>query len=351
MSPRVFRVLVFTVLGSALHFCLQGAQAGEPGSLPWRDDFARAQEEARSRNRPLWVQFTGPWCGYCRRMESEVFVSPEIIALARDQFIPVQVQSDVNEELVARFDLSGLPATYLLDPSGRVIAKQEGYADPRSFRQFLDEALTRLARFAPRGEAVSRHSLPSLPPNEPVSLTGPGPANTETDPRVGGGSQQGIALGGLCPVSLVQEHRLVPGQRSLSWRLNGDEYWFASAAYRDAFRRQPEAFLPVDEGRCVVSRLDSGLLRPGQARFGLVYQDRIYLCADAVARDRFARDPERYANTDVADLGYCPHCRNQFGRLVRGSPRFALQHAGRRFFFPNAEHLAAFRDSPEKYLR
>ncbi|HEX8202830.1 MAG TPA: thioredoxin family protein [Isosphaeraceae bacterium] len=323
--------------------------------MPWRDDFSRAQEEARARNRPLWVQFTGQWCGYCRRMESETFVHPEIVALARDRFVPVRVQSDENEELVARFEPSGLPATFLLDPSGRVIAQQEGFADARSFRQFLDRALTRLGRATPRVEEASRSPL-ALVPSSLSTKSGLSLASNRPEiPGAGRGDERGtqarVALGGLCPVTLIREHRQVPGRRSLALRRGEEEYWFASEASRAAFREQPEAFLPAEGGRCVVSRLDAGRSCPGQVRFGLVYEDRIYLCADAAARDRFAQDPGRYTDFDVADRGYCPHCRNQTGKLVRGSPRFALQHDGRRYYFPDAQHLAAFRASPEKYVR
>lgn len=357
MPPRVPRALVAIILGTGLLLSSRASFADEPGALPWRDDFAHAQEEARSRNRPLWVQFTGPWCGYCRQMERETFVSPDIVALARARFIPVRVQSDIREDLALRFGLSGLPATYLVAPSGEVLAQQEGYADPRSFRAFLDQALARLARSDPRGEAGEMGPRPpavpsaSIPRAVTVALTGRCPMAPGAEVRAEGGAPEEEALAGLCPVTLIQEHRLVPGQRALALRLEGREYWFATHAHREAFLKQPEAFLPADGGRCIVSRLDAGRSLPGQSRYGVLYQDRIYLCADAAALERFTRDPERYSNADVAEQGFCPHCRNQSGRRVRGSPLVAARHAGQRYFFPDSEHRAAFRAAPERYLR
>ena len=55
------------------------AVAAEPSGIAWRSDFATAQAEARARNLPLWVQFTGPWCIFCRKMDANAFVDPAVI--------------------------------------------------------------------------------------------------------------------------------------------------------------------------------------------------------------------------------------------------------------------------------
>src|SRR3954470_22819714 len=48
--------------------------ADEARKIAWRTDLAQAQAEARSRNLLLWIQFTGPWCINCRRMDRATFV-------------------------------------------------------------------------------------------------------------------------------------------------------------------------------------------------------------------------------------------------------------------------------------
>jgi len=359
MCARTFCVPAPLVLGIGLLLCCgPTARAVETGALPWRADFARAQDEARSRNRPLWVQFTGSWCGYCVRMERETFAKPDIVALAREQFVPVRVRSDDREDLAESFGVSSLPATFLLTPSGDLIARREGYADPRSFRAFLDQALVGLAQLeppmghpGPRGEADRPVPLPPLPPDEKAPPVVPAPATPHAEVGDGRGTTAPVALGGLCPVSLIREQRRVPGRRDLALHREGQVYWFASVAHREAFQDQPDLFLPADGGRCVVNRLDFGRSLPGLFRHGVIYQDRIYLCADAEALRRFSRNPARYTDGDVADQGFCPHCRDQSGPRVRGSSRFTAWHAGRRYFFPDAEHLAAFRAAPGRYIR
>jgi YHS domain-containing protein len=315
-----------------------GTAAAEPPhhhTIPWRADLARAKAEAQARGLPLWIQFTGPWCHSCRRLDSEVFTRPELVATARDRFVPIKLRSDEHEALALGFGLSVLPSTVIVSPRGEVIAKHEGYADLETFRAFLDRSLVRAG-------------LPRLWAGRPAPADRDESASRPSDSA---GSSDGLALAGYCPVTLVQGHRLTAGQADLSVQYDGREYRFADASGRDVFLRNPQTFQPVDDGRCPVSQVDRGDSVAGDPHFGVIYRGRLYLCADEPARGRFLKDPETYANADVADQGFCPHCRHAGGLLVRGSSRYSATHAGRRYFFPDTEHLEAFRAAPEKYLR
>jgi YHS domain-containing protein/thioredoxin-related protein len=307
---RASRVRPLLVL--SLTLAASGVADAGSAPIPWRTQYEAARAEAVARDRPLWLQFTGPWCLFCRRMERETFTRPEVVALSRDDFIPVKIHSDEREDLVEQFGITGLPAALILGPDGRVISRQEGYADAGEFLGFL---------FAAR------------PPVRP-------------EPE-----QSEIALAGYDPVSLVNGNGLTSGHESLTVRHDGLEYRFADEADREAFLRDPERFQPCNRGRCVVNLVDRGVTVVGDARYGVYYRGRLYLCADEASRQRFAADPARYADADVADAGQCPHCRTLAGRLVEGLPQFSFIHQGRRYLFSDRFHLEAFRASPEKFLR
>lgn len=297
--------LTLVVVGSP------GRAAAAEAPIPWRTGFEAAAAEAQQRGRPLWVQFTGPWCLFCRRMERETFPRAEVVRLSRDDFIPVKVRSDEREDLLERFEVQGLPATVIVAPDGRVLGRHEGFAEPDEFLAFL---------------------FRSRPPRQDEG-------------------REGVALAGYDPVSLVDGRGLTAGQPDLSVRHDGQEFRFADEDDRDAFLRQPDRYLPANRGRCPVSLVDRGAPVPGDPRFGVYYGGRLYLCADEASRGRFAADPRRYADADLADAGQCPHCRTLRGRLVRGLPEFSAIHGGRRYLFPDRVHLEAFRQSPERYLR
>lgn len=308
-----FRLVVLAICAGTM---TPGLVRGGAAPIPWRTDFDQAVAEARARDRPLWVQFTGPWCLYCIKMDRDTFTRAEVVALSRDDYIPVKVRADEREDLVQRFGVSGLPATVLLDSQGQRIDQRDGYVQAEEFVAFL---------------------LASRPVRSERGATGP--------------EQPEIALAGYDVVSLVTGRGLASGTSDYSTRYDGLEFRFVDARDREAFLADPERFLPCYQGRCVVNLVDRGASVRGDPRRGVYYRGRLYLCADEAARKRFASDPARYADADLADAGQCPHCRTIAGRLVRGLPEFSLIHRGRRYLFPDAVHREAFRSEPDRFLR
>lgn len=308
VPPRALAGVLFACLSLLVPAT---ASASEGRGIPWRADFASAQAEARARNLPLWIQFTGPWCVYCRKMDMFTFNDAGVIARAQTRFVPVKLRSDSYPDLVAQFNITGLPATVILSPSGRLLLGQtDGYSDAPNFSGVLDSAW----------------------------------ANAMADPEM-------LALSGYCPVRLVEGKGRVKGDPQFALFHDGRVYRFADAPARDAFRKDPERYLPSDGGRCVVTRKDAGKAAPGDPRFGATYHGRLYLFASAEARGKFAEDPDAYSGLDIADNGACPHCKTTAGQTVAGKPEFASTHAGRRYLFPDDAHRQAFRASPDRYIR
>lgn len=289
-SRRAVRLALMLALGSIGSPSAPGAD--EPHRVAWRTDLAEAQSEARSRDLLLWIQFTGPWCINCRRMERGAFAHAGVVEESRSRFIPVKLRSDEHEALALTLGLSSLPATVIVRPSGEVVDKIEGYSDPEAFTGFLRTALDRTGR---------THREPGQRPG------------------AGGPSDPDIALAGYCPVTLIRERKLVAGRDDLSAQHDGQRFRFASEAQRAEFLRHPGVFTPANGGRCPVSQVDRGEFSAGDPKWGIVYAGHLFLFRDAAIRDRFAKDPERYAPVDVTRRETCPHCRG-VSRLVAGKP-------------------------------
>lgn len=235
------------------------AQSAE---VPWRTDLNAGLEEARQRGVPVWLQFTGSWCGGCQRMSSEVFPRPEVAGRARDSFVPILLAADANESLVERLGITGIPATVILTPEGQVAAQHIGFAPAEDLTAFLDGAKAR---------AVPAPRKAPLP----------------------------IAMAGKCPVTLVESKSLRDGEPRWTAEHEGQTFRFASATAREKFLERPGAFAPADRGRCPVARRDDGKAEPGNPSYGALYRKRLYLFADAESRERFLESPGRYlAPTD-----------------------------------------------------
>jgi YHS domain-containing protein len=255
--------------------------AGETDAVLWRDDYALALEEARTLDRLLWIQFTGPWCPNCVRMERDTFPVPAIVQHAQTSFIPVKLRSDVHEQLALQFNLTGLPATILLAPNREILSVYQGYLGPDELDSLLRQALKH------------RPDAPRRPAEQAATTNGTGPGQEAGEPERKPPAP--LALLGYCPVSLVVQRKLVLGQPAYSTEHEGHTYHLASSEMRERFRMDPARYAPANDGQSAVYRLDRCAAVAGNPHWGVIYRGRLFVCASEEDRRQFMTDPDRYA--------------------------------------------------------
>ncbi|MDQ2918872.1 MAG: thioredoxin family protein [Verrucomicrobiota bacterium] len=106
---------------------LAGAQA-KPG---WLTDLKTAQEEAKTKGKLLLLDFTGSdWCGWCIKLDKEVFSKPEFKDYANKNLILVEVdfprrkelgvaEKKQNYQLAEQYGIEGFPTIIILDNNGK----------------------------------------------------------------------------------------------------------------------------------------------------------------------------------------------------------------------------------------
>ena len=107
------------------------ALAGEE----WLTDINKAKKEAAEKKLPILVDFSGSdWCGWCIKLDKEVFDQKEFKAFAKDRVVlfkadfprAKELAADVkaqNEQLRQTFGVEGFPTVLLLDAGGKLIAR------------------------------------------------------------------------------------------------------------------------------------------------------------------------------------------------------------------------------------
>lgn len=110
----------------------------------WTDDFEEAKSQAKTENKFLLLDFTGSdWCGWCKRLDAEVFEKSDFKKYADNNLVLVKLDfprgfalkkkvAEQNERLAKEFGIQGYPSIILLDPDGKKITKtgyQEGGAE------------------------------------------------------------------------------------------------------------------------------------------------------------------------------------------------------------------------------
>lgn len=117
--------------------CNQKAVAADSSGI-WKTDYDAALKQAAAENKYVLVDFSGSdWCGWCMKLEKEVFSRKEFIDYAQDNLICVlldfprrkdlpKAQKDANQALLDQYQVQGFPTVLILNPQGRVI-KRTGY--------------------------------------------------------------------------------------------------------------------------------------------------------------------------------------------------------------------------------
>lgn len=101
----------------------------------------------------------------------------------------------------------------------------------------------------------------------------------------------GVALDGYDAVSYFIDPAPVQGSADYVHYWGGVPWYFASAANRDVFARNPEIYAPQHGGYCEMS-LARGFLSDGKAQFYVIDKMKLYLFYSAANREAFliARD-------------------------------------------------------------
>lgn len=141
---RVPRRLVRAAVAGA---CWLTATAGWAGG-EWVNAYAKGLQLAREQKRLLLVDFSAEWCGWCRKMDQDVYVNEQVLAALRE-FVCVKVDVDRDTRTAAAFQIGSLPRTMVIAPGGRIAGDRLGYTPPGEFVTFLAEA--RAAAAKPEG--------------------------------------------------------------------------------------------------------------------------------------------------------------------------------------------------------
>ncbi len=131
-----------------------GAMAVTAAEAEWLEDFTKAKAAAAEKKVPILMNFTGSdWCGWCIKLEKEVFsqkafqdYAAKDLVLMKIDFPHEVAQSDElkarNRKLADEFKVRGFPTIYLVDAEGKVIGRS-GYkaGGPEKYVEHLKELL------------------------------------------------------------------------------------------------------------------------------------------------------------------------------------------------------------------
>ena len=127
--------IFFGLLAGWLAFNVAAAES------EWLTDLSKASAHAKESKKLVLLDFTGSdWCGYCKRMQAEVFSKPQFQDYAAKNLVLVELdfprakpQSDAvrkqNMKLAGEYEIEGFPTLIVLDSEGKRVGNFFGYVE------------------------------------------------------------------------------------------------------------------------------------------------------------------------------------------------------------------------------
>jgi len=121
-------------VGMVAALAVLGAGAEE---LQWLTDLPKAEAKAKAEKKMVMLDFTGSdWCGWCIKLNREVFSQPEFAKYAKENLVLVEVdfpqakkQSEelkkANEALQEKYKVDGYPTIIVLNSAGEKMGQLE----------------------------------------------------------------------------------------------------------------------------------------------------------------------------------------------------------------------------------
>jgi thioredoxin-related protein len=132
---------------AALLISGRGAWAGGESAIAWRKSLPAAQAEAKQSHKLLMVDFYTSWCGYCKKLDAEVYTDANIIRLS-SQVVAVKVDAEHEGQTLARkYQVRGFPTILFLNEAGGVEGMIGGYLPPVGFAQNFSDTMKRHQNF------------------------------------------------------------------------------------------------------------------------------------------------------------------------------------------------------------
>jgi thioredoxin-related protein len=142
------RTLSLRALALVLPLLAGPVHAAGSGSLKWQGWDAGLRAAGKSQ-RPVLVDVYTDWCGWCRRMDRDVYAREDVRDYLSRRFVTVKLDAEAADEasyegkaytsrsLAGRFRVTGYPTTLFLRANGEHLVNVPGYIPADRFLLLL----------------------------------------------------------------------------------------------------------------------------------------------------------------------------------------------------------------------
>lgn len=112
-------------------------------ALNWESSVERGLEAAQKSGKPVFIDFYVDWCGWCKKLDREVYTDAEVQKIA-DQFVFVKVNCEKDEATARKYYVEGFPTMVFLSPQGKVIDRIDGFVEKGVLVKYLNDIIQKV---------------------------------------------------------------------------------------------------------------------------------------------------------------------------------------------------------------
>ena len=137
MKQTIFSIVIFSIT------TITGI-AGNKLELRW-NTLDSGLAKAKKSDKKLMVDFYTTWCGWCKRLDRDVYGNEQIARYLNQQYILVKINAESGAkvtykdttysetEFARAFGVTGYPTIIFFDSEGKPITSLGGYVGPERF--------------------------------------------------------------------------------------------------------------------------------------------------------------------------------------------------------------------------
>ena len=356
--------------------------------FPWESTLEKAQQVAAQSNRLVLIHFWAPWCGKCKKMESEVFNQPGLGSALLVNYVPVKINADLMPSIATKYGITGLPTDVVITPQGQVVDLMRGQMEATQYLARLNQI------------ASARHQSPGqtaqVPANVPTRPAADRPAADRPTAEQPVASNQSTASNSLSDDRYADYYRRNPGNQPISSPAMpaGDPSQPNPASVSPPYGQQEPGAGPELSGPGLIqspaisaqqvrniapppgANMPSANIPPANVPSAIVPQQAMASPPQPSAANTAQQSPPGFnpsapppvANTgqQIAPIsspavqtpaanpplcldGFCPVTLAEKQQWVPGDRRFGAIHRGRTYLFTSSEEQRSFFKDPDRY--
>lgn len=111
--------------------------------------FNAGMDQSAKENKKILVDVYTDWCGWCKKMDKEVYTDAKVVALLNEKFVVVKLNAEsssklsyngkefTEQEFARALGIDGYPTTVFFEPDSKPITRIPGYVEAKTLAKVL----------------------------------------------------------------------------------------------------------------------------------------------------------------------------------------------------------------------